>query len=131
MPTVTVRRKRPVTVRTLLWDGSNLAEMLRFCGPFPGGSAPLFTGPDPADGVYVTARVWNSQERCWISVPAGHHVVQGPLGEFYPLSPAALALTYEPVDVADQRLADSEREGAHARLLHACAADGHVPEEEL
>jgi hypothetical protein len=96
MPEVIVRQKKPVKVRTLEWDGDNLDELLVFCGPFPGGSAPLFAGPDPADGVYASARVWNTQEHCWVLVPVGHHVVQGPLNEFYPLSPAALELTYEP-----------------------------------
>lgn len=44
----------------------------------------------------------------------------------------ALAVADElSVDAADRLLADSERDGAHARLLHDCAADGHAPEEEL
>jgi hypothetical protein len=29
-------------------------------------------------------------------------------------------------DAADQRLAASERDGAHARLLHACAQDANL-----
>jgi hypothetical protein len=122
MPAVTMRRKRPVEVRTLEWTGDNLDELLMFCGPFPDGSAPLFTGPDPADGIYASARVWNSEERDWINVPVGHHLVAGPLGEFYPISPEALARTYDP---ADDALAESERTGleTHARLLAACDAN--------
>lgn len=98
MPAVTMRRKRPVTVRTLLWTGLNEGQVREFCGLFSGGSAPLFAEPDPADGVYASARVWNSEERCWINVPVGHHVVAGPLGEFYPISPEALKETYEPLE---------------------------------
>jgi hypothetical protein len=86
MPRVITRRKKPIDVDTLLWTGSNIEEMRRFCGhaftQLPGH----------------TAEIWNSEEHCSIPVPEGHHVVRGPLGELYPLSPAALELTYEPLD---------------------------------
>lgn len=118
MPEIVERTKRPVTVRTRLWTGLNVEEMREFCGLFPGGSVPLFAEPDPADGVYASARVWNDQEHCWINVPVGHHLVAGPLGEFYPISPAALEETYEPLDPADVPLAESEREGARTRPLN-------------
>lgn len=111
MPAVTTRRKKPVEVRTLEWTGSNLDEMREFCGHL--GTDWMFT----QDEGNPVARVWNSQEHCDINVPVGHHVVRGPLGEFYPLSPAALELTYEPpapVD-RDELLRRSEEDGAKAR----------------
>lgn len=95
MPVIT-RRKKPINVPTLLWDGTNADEVQEFCGRVPGRAVmafqpPILTGP---------GRVWNSEEECWVSVPTGHHLVRGPLGELYPLSPAAVAETYEPVEAA-------------------------------
>lgn len=105
MPAVTTRRKKPVEVRTLEWDGSNLEELRTFCGG-------AFEPPTPGYG----AQLWNAEEECWINLPVGHHAVRGPLGEFYPLSPAALELTYEPPALdADERLRRSEEDGARAR----------------
>lgn len=93
MPVIT-RRKKPITVPTLLWDGTNTAEAQEFCGRVPGRSVLAFQAPLSSE----PGRVWNSEEACWISVPAGHHLVRGPLQELYPLSPAAVAETYEPVE---------------------------------
>jgi hypothetical protein len=85
MPIVT-RRKKPIAVETLEWTGLNAEEMRAFCG-------------DAFDWrPEWTAKVWNMQEGCAIDLRVGHHVVKGPLGELYPLSPAALELTYEPAE---------------------------------
>lgn len=85
MPIVT-RRKKPVAVETLEWTGSNAEEMRAFCGD-------AFTWRPQ-----WVAKLWNDQESCNIDIPVGHHAVRGPLGEFYPLSPKALELTYEPAE---------------------------------
>lgn len=95
MPTVTVRRKRPVTVRTLLWDGSNLAEMREFCGP---GNFRSLATEDPTRDSEITAQVWDKLHSTWVGVYTGHHVVCGVRNEFYPIEAGVLAETYEPVD---------------------------------
>lgn len=95
MPVVQYR-KRPVVVDTILWDGTPeaAAELTAWCGHLndnPAQSPRFLSAPGVSH-----AQVWNEQERCWIDVPVGHLVVRGLLGEFYPLSPDALAQTYEP-----------------------------------
>ena len=106
MPVI-ARRKKPVTVDTLEWTGDNLEEVQDFVGLTPDCTQPGFA-VEP-DG---TALVWADHEQCWVNVPVGHSIIHGALDEFYPISPAALARTYDP---ADDALAASEREGAQAR----------------
>lgn len=89
-------RKKPVIVDTVLWDGTweRLAEIRDWIDSatttWP--EQPAFTF-DPASGL----RLWNDQENCYVDCPVGHRVVKGRLGEFYPISPAAVAETYERV----------------------------------
>lgn len=103
-PEITVRQKRPIHVRTLLWTGHNPEQVIEFCGTIAAdNTAPVFVPPGP-DGWPSVARVFNSEECSQIDVPIGHHLAKGPLGEVYPISPAALEATYtlpapaEPVD---------------------------------
>ena len=60
------------------------------------GQRPVLT--QPYLGLPDVLEVWNDQESAWIPCPVGHSVVKGRLGEFYPISPAAIAETYEPAD---------------------------------
>ena len=91
-PAVKHYRKKPVTVATLEWTGSNIAALREFTGDR--GYLDRTSGP---------LRVWNTEEGDWITCPVGHSVVRGRLGEFYPISPAALEATYEPAgDVPDE-----------------------------
>lgn len=84
---VTRYRKKPVTVDTIRWTGTNLPAIRAFAGD---------------DNVMCPAggdlEVWNDQESAWIPCPLGHSVVKGRLGEFYPISPAVITETYEPAD---------------------------------
>jgi len=94
--TIFTARKRPVEVQIAgPWDGTDAmaAELVAFTGDDE-GSDPDF---DPHDG----AEVWNSEEGCWISVPPGHFIIRGPRGEHYPISPEALAETYDLIETAD------------------------------
>lgn len=75
-------RTRPTEVDALQWDGINLAELTGFTGP---GIVKVTGGGD---------QLWNTQERCWLPLPVGHWVIRGLLGEFYPVSPAALTAKY-------------------------------------
>lgn len=120
MPAVTMRRKRPVTVRTLLWTGFNEEEMREFCG----GAFRLVTPAGPSQESRITAEVFDELHSTWVGVYTGHHVVCGVRNEFYPIDAAVLEETYEPAEAdADALLAASELEGAHARLLAACDAN--------
>lgn len=88
-------RKRPLEVEMMLWDGtperghqiSDWVDSYR-TDRDPLGSLFLF------DTAY--AQVWNREERQWLSVPVGHRVAKGKLNEFYPVSPAAIAETFDP-----------------------------------
>lgn len=73
-------RKRPAVLWGLLWTGDNPDSIRRFA------VSPEGTGLE----------VWNDQERCWIPCPAGHVVMKGVLGEFYPVSEAGIKQGYDP-----------------------------------
>jgi len=83
-------RKKPVTVQAIQWTGANYGAIEQFTGG---------TGVLEADLPGQQAgrlQIWNDQEQAWIPCPEGHWVVRGVLGEYYPVSPAAVATTYEP-----------------------------------
>lgn len=82
--------KKPLTIPTLEWTGSNADELRAFCEPDDTEYNIQFT-----DG---GVKVWNDQEHCWIPVPVGHVVARGALGELYPISPEALARTFDLAD---------------------------------
>lgn len=94
MPSVTMRRKRPVTVRTLLWTGLNQEEMREFCG----GAFRVIVPKGPSQDSRITAEVFDELHSTWVGVYTGHHVVRGVRGEFYPIDEAVLNETYEPAD---------------------------------
>jgi len=113
MPVITVRRK-PTTNRALPWTGHNVAE------------ARAFLGNDFA-GVHGTTLLIRTLEHPNVpfEAPPGSVVLEGAVhGEHWAVAAAQYADTYEPAEPdADARLAASEREGAHARLLAACDAN--------
>jgi len=82
-------RKKPVVVEAVKWDGTSYPAVERFAGAAVVLEADL-PGQQPG-----RLQVWNDQEQAWIPCPAGHWVVRGVLGEFYPVSPAAVEETYE------------------------------------
>ena len=90
MPEIERRRKKPLVVDVLLWDGTNYGQVRDFAGGDPEGgrNAMLLQSRELA--------VWNNQEQAWFDIPVGHYVVRGALGELYGLSPEAYATTYEP-----------------------------------
>jgi hypothetical protein len=101
VPGVKRYRKRPIEIDTIQWTGSNL-DAIR-----------LFTGDAsvacPAAGDLT---VWNDQEHAWIPCPVGHSVAKGLLGELYPVSPAAVAATYEAVIDTEPDVAERAALGA-------------------
>jgi hypothetical protein len=112
-PGVKRYRKKPVEVQTLEWTGRNLDAIRAFAGE---ERLRYLAGVEDE-----TLHIWNDQENGWIPCPAGHSVVEGRLGEFYPISPAAIAATYEPAeDSADPVAAERERIARLAEELDAC-----------
>jgi hypothetical protein len=89
VPEVTERRKLPITVHTLEWDGTNSAEMFHFCGD-------AFRTVYDHASLPVAAQVYDKLHDSWINVLPGQHIVRGIRGEFYPIDPDVLAETYAP-----------------------------------
>jgi hypothetical protein len=106
-PAVKRYRKKPVEVDTLEWTGSNYKAIHEFTGGL--------VRPVTDSG---NLEVWNVQEGAWIPVPPDHSVVRGQLGEYYPISPAAIAETYEPPadGEPDGSLTHTERDAVMADL---------------
>ena len=105
MPEIEDRRKKPLPVRMLLWDGTNLAQVDDFTGR---GNCGGREGDE--------LEVWNDQENNWMTVPLGHYVVKSTLGEYYPMSPDAYERTTEAAQDADRDAIRADAEAA-ARAL--------------
>jgi hypothetical protein len=83
-------RKKPVEVQGLLFDGSNHQEVSDFVG--------VADTRDHAPGWdKARCRVFNSSQHAWNDVNEGDTILRGLVGEFYPCSPDALAVTYDEV----------------------------------
>lgn len=85
---------KPRVVEMMLWDGTAetgdaIAEWVGFSTD--GGRLWRVRHGKAPD---VFAEIWNTQELCWVNCPVGHRVAKGRLGEFYPISPAALEAGY-------------------------------------
>ena len=89
-------RKKPIVVDTILWDGTldRLADIVNWVGhaPTPCGAPPVLYNEQAG------LRIWNAEENQYIDVPQNHRVVKGARGEYYPISPEAVAETYEAVE---------------------------------
>jgi hypothetical protein len=96
VPEIEKRRKKPLVISVLLWDGTNPGQVAAFTG---NGRNVLHAGGQ--------LDVWNNQEHAWFAVPCGHYVVRSTLGEFYPMSQAAYEGTTEPVTGHDSLPPDS------------------------
>ena len=114
IPGVVLYRKKPVTVETMPWTGDHWDAVRRFAGL----NARYFPHGD-GQGAGPLLELWNSQGRAWIPCPAGYSVVKGRLGDFYPVSPAAIAETYEP---AGSPAAEVARQHAESGLAPATEA---------
>lgn len=85
-------RKRPVEVETMLWDGTESAAeaITEWCG--------LTAFQWYVDRGSRFAQLWIEHQQDWMPLPVGHRVVREADGRgFYPISPEAVAQTYEPV----------------------------------
>lgn len=83
--------KRPVAVRMCgPWDGSarSAQEIEGFVGPAPDGRPGFRRTPGPA-------RVWDRLHETWVRLLPGQYVVEGVVGENYPIDPGVRDRTYE------------------------------------
>lgn len=89
MPEIERRRKKPLPIEVLVWDGTNFGQVDGFAGDDGQGNrnARLFG---------AGLEVWNEQDQSWLGVMLGHRVAKGALGELYPMSQQAYEETTEP-----------------------------------
>jgi hypothetical protein len=89
VPEIEKRRKKPLPIEVLVWDGANFPQVDDFAGDDGDGNrnARLFG---------AGLMVWNDQEGAWLGVTLGHRVVRSTLGELYPMSQLAYEETTEP-----------------------------------
>lgn len=82
------------------------AEVEEFIGETD-KTLPPENGKHNWDQPSMTLRLWNSEERQHITVPAGHWIAKGGAGEFYPISAERFEALYEPegsMDVAEAQV---------------------------
>jgi hypothetical protein len=89
VPEIEKRRKKPLVIEMLLWDGANFPQIDDFAGDDSHGNrnARLFG---------AGLEVWNDQDQAWLGVVLGHRVAKSTLGELYPMSQQAYDETTEP-----------------------------------
>ncbi|MDQ0371565.1 hypothetical protein [Catenuloplanes indicus] len=89
-------RKRPVEVQAVEWTGDNEGEIYDWSG----GNFRAVDVEDRGDDPDITGEVYDRLHSTWVGVKAGHSIVRGVQGEFYPIAADVLAETYEPVPTA-------------------------------
>lgn len=88
VPNIARFRRKTFDVEMIRFDGDNGEAVAEWAGSDEQGRLAI---PGPEGEVAI----FNSQEGAWLSVPAGHYVARGRLGELYPISPDALEGSYE------------------------------------
>lgn len=88
-------RKKPVEVDAIQWTGNNLKEIIEFAGLHP--SAQKWTWEEYEEVVRNEGlKIFTLEGPLMASV--GDYIMRGVHGEFYPIKPDILALTYDRVD---------------------------------
>ena len=90
-------RKKPVTIKAILWDGTNIDEALQFMSPIEDlpnndGYIKPGVGHTPSSGELYIPTLEGT-----MTAQAGDYIIKGIQGEFYPCKPDIFAKTYEPV----------------------------------
>lgn len=120
-------RKRPALVPAVPWDGGS-REAVEAFAVSPDGRECWRWRDDGG------LELWNGQEGAWIPCPAGHHVMRGVLGEFYPVSPAALAGTFDPAggpEADGETAGQVSYEARQAAKGRRMGADSATPDSEI
>lgn len=97
------KRKPSDPIEAVQFDGKMTTDLADFIGECIEG-LPADMGKHNWDEPTMTLRLWNSEERQHIKVPAGHWIAKGGAGEFYPISEERFQALYEPdgtMDVAE------------------------------
>lgn len=81
-------RKKPVVIDAVLWDGTNVDEVLGFI--MPTGEARR-VGSAPCDRILISTREGE------MTASTGDWIIRGVKGEFYPCKPDIFDATYEAV----------------------------------
>lgn len=85
-------RKKPVVIEAILWDGTNVDEVLGFI--LPNGEARRI-GSQPCDGILIGTLEGEMR------ADKGDWIIKGIKGEFYPCKPDIFDATYEPVEAGN------------------------------
>jgi hypothetical protein len=101
---VEVLRKRPLTVETMLWDGTQgrAATIKAWVGNRVTADGEVldecrFLLPEDITGTWEHAHLYVDHQQTWTPLPVGHRIAREADDRgFYPLSPEAVAQTYEP-----------------------------------
>jgi hypothetical protein len=91
-------RRLPKIVETIEWTGGETtAARLRGWVGYRDNGECRFLLPEEVAGVVEHAILWVDHSNAWVPVPVGHRVVKESDGNgFYPISPEAVAATWEP-----------------------------------
>lgn len=93
-------RKKPIEITAIRFDGTNHIDIAAFT---EGGAFHPISPADRGDDPDIVACVWDYLHGTWVGVKAGHWIVRGSCGEFYPITDDVLAETYETADTAEIR----------------------------
>lgn len=97
---VSLIKKKPVTVRGIIWAGDNMESVQSFTGPeYFRPARPEEQRQDPA----MTAAVYDKLHDTWVHVYDGDWVVQGVQGENYPVRSTVFPVTYDYLGPDDGR----------------------------
>lgn len=84
-------KKKPITITALLWDGTNIGDILRWLGAH-GGKAKY-----GADGV-LYIKTLEDDNISFHVCSVGDWIIRGIKGEFYACKPDIFDSTYDPVE---------------------------------
>lgn len=125
--TIEIFRKKPITVETMLWDGTpERAEQIKqWVGRKDTGEYRFLLPEELPSTSIDDAHVWNEQEHGWIPCPVGHRIVKDPFGDLYPVSPEGIAGFYEPADAVDLLARNLIKAAERWRRYYGRPAAGH------
>ena len=87
-------RKQTAPIDAVQFEGGLTTEVAEFIGDCT-DALPPENGKHCWDEPSMTLRLWNSEEKQHIKVPAGHWIIKGLNSEFYPCSPEVFEASYE------------------------------------
>lgn len=91
-PAPALFRKKPVEIRAILWNGSNLDAVLDFCE----GCATYEAMSSGGGNIVIETLESNREAKTRHAATVGDFIIRGVKGEFYPCKPDIFAVTYDP-----------------------------------